>query len=297
MYLIIGASSFIGRHLYEYCKRNKIDVAGTYYSHVLDSEWFKYDLCTDNLEQICLIELKGNIPEALIICGANTSIDSCKKNEEASNWLNVTSIKRVLNDADKMGIKSVFLSSEAVFDGRKGLYTEKDSPNPITLYGSQKFQVEQYMIHNLNNYLIFRLSRVTTSKFGEKDIFDEFYNKIKNQEKIVCLKNQSFCLTNIDDVVKGIVQSIKKNVNGLYHLSSDNYISRYELARLYAQKVFGGYEGIMEKEYNNIAFKDKRHIYGGLKGEKLVKILGIRYMDMTQMLDEYVKDMNESYHL
>lgn len=82
-------------------------------------------------------------------------------------------VQKILAKANKLGIKSIFLSSEAVFDGRKGMYTEEDIPNPITLYGKQKLQIE-----NLNDYLIFRISRATGSSFGEKDIFDEFYNKI-----------------------------------------------------------------------------------------------------------------------
>lgn len=65
-----------------------------------------------------------------------------------------------------------------MFDGRKGMYTEDDIPNPITLYGRKKLQIEQYMIENLNDYFIFRISKATGSSFGEKDFFDEFYNKI-----------------------------------------------------------------------------------------------------------------------
>lgn len=289
MYYIIGASSFIGRHLYDYCKKNAIDVLGTYYSHSYNKEWIKFDICTDELRGIWQSSLKKNTADVVIICGANAGIDSCKRDEEASNLLNVIGTKRILKQANSMGIKVVFLSSEAVFDGKKGLYSEEDVPNPITLYGRQKLQMEQYIAHHIQNYLIFRVSRASGSCYGEKDIFDEFYNKILNKEEIICLRNQSFCLTEIGDIVKGIVTALEQNISGLYNLSSENYISRYKLAKLYAQIIFGEYGKILEKEYKDIPFLDNRHIYGGLNGRKLANLLGINYMSLEEILDNYAK--------
>lgn len=291
MYVIIGASSFIGRHLYNYCKKNKLEVFGTYHTHPFNDEWVKFDMCKNDLKEICHEYLDDIIPEAVVICGANTSIDSCKRDEEASNRLNIQGIKRILNQTDEMGSKSVFLSSEAVFDGIKGMYSEDDVPNPINLYGRQKLQIEEYMVHNLKNYLIFRMSRAVGCSFGEQDIFNEFYQKVVNNEEIVCIKNQKFCITEVDDIVEGIVKALKHDMNGLFHLSSSNYLSRYDLANIFAKKIFGGYSKIIEKDYLDFAFEDKRHIYGGLCGDRLRDILKIHYMDTTEILDKYANTL------
>lgn len=288
MYLVIGASGFIGRHLYDYCKRNGIDVLGTYYKHSYNDEWIQFNICADDLIGLCERSLKGRLPDAIIICGANASIDSCKRDEDASNQLNVIGTKRMIDKACDMGIKVVFLSSEAVFDGKKGLYSEEDIPNPITLYGRQKLQIEQYITQHIQNHLIFRVSRASGSCYGEKDIFDEFYNKIMNQEEIICLKNQSFCLTEVEDIAEGIVKALGQNLTGLYNLSSANYVSRYELAKLYAEKLFGGYERVAEKEYDDIPFLDNRHVYGGLNGNKLAELLEIHYMNLEEILSRYI---------
>lgn len=233
--------------------------------------------------------MHGNIPDAVIVCGANGSIDSCKRNEGASNQLNVVGTKRILDQAQMLGIKCVFLSSEAVFDGKTGMYSEEDEPNPITLYGSQKLQIEQYIMCNHSNYLILRISRAVSSQFGEKDIFNEFYQKIVSNKEILCLKNQSFCLTDVHDIAVGIMRSLEKGISGLYHLSSHNYISRYELALLYAKKMVGSYDKIIENEYNKLSFYDKRHIYGGLNGDKLERLIEINYKTISEILDLYIQ--------
>ena len=286
-YIIIGASSFIGRHLYYCCREKKIESVGTYYKHNFNKEWIPFDLCTDRLKSLCDYYLKGKMPKAVIICSANTGIDSCKSNFKESSRLNVVCTKELLKEADALGIKSIFLSSEAVCDGKKGMYTEEDDPAPITLYGQQKLEIEKYIRQNIKDYIIFRISRATGSQFGEEDIFDDFYNKIQKQKEIVCLKDQSFCLTEVDDIAKAILGALDIGVNGVYHLSSSNYISRYKLAKLYADKIFGGYENIVEKEYAEFSFLDNRHIYCGLNGNRLAGMLKMTFQSIDEILDRY----------
>ncbi len=288
MYLIIGASGFIGKHIYDYCIKEGIDVLGTYYSHPDKPEWIKFDICTDDLRNVCQQNFHGKIPDAVILCGANASIDSCKMNEEASKQVNIDGMQRVIQQMKALGVKCVFLSSEAVFDGNKGMYQEEDAPNPITVYGKQKLKIEEYIAENLKEYLILRVSRATGSRYGEKDILQEFYSKIRNHEEIGCLKNQSFCVTEVNDIAAGIVKALDYGLNGLYHLSSANYTTRYELAKLYAEKVFGGYQKIVEKEYKELPFLDKRHIYGGLLGSKLETLIGIHFLSIDEIIRQYI---------
>ena len=231
---------------------------------------------------------------AIIICGANASIDSCKKNEESSYELNVQGTKRLIDEVKKLDTKCVFLSSEAVFDGKKGRNKEEDLPNPINVYGKQKLYIENYISRNLDNYLIFRISRVIGNHFGEKDIFNEFYTKIKKNEEISCLEGMSFCLTDVNDVTRIIKLSVEKNIRGLYHISSNNYVSRYQLANIYANKIFGGYTKIKEKMYEEIPFLDKRAVKSGLNGNKIVQLLDIQYTDLEIILDRYFKDFIKS---
>ncbi len=290
MYLIIGASGFIGRHLYKYCKTNGIEVLGTFFSHAGQEDLVRFDICKDSVADICHKYTGGKLPKTVIICSANTSIDNCMKNQKESNALNVIHTKRIIDEANNKGIKVVFLSSEAVFDGKKGMYKEEDSPKPVTIYGRQKLQIEQYICQTLSDYLILRISRAVSSVFDETDIFHEFYIKIKHQEEIVCLKDQSFCLTEVNDIAQMIVVAIQKELRGLYHLSSSNYITRYQLAKYYANKVFGKeYKKIIEKEYELLPFVDNRHILAGLNGTKLAKLLGIDYTSLDEILNRYLK--------
>ena len=144
MYLIIGASSFIGRYLYDYCRKMNIKVFGTYHQNSYDKNWIKFDLGQDDLNAFIHMHLSDEKPEVIIICSANTSIDQCKNYEAESYQLNVLNTQRLIAQAQSMKIKIVFLSSESVFDGYKGLYDESDLPNPVTKITGRRIYYAKY---------------------------------------------------------------------------------------------------------------------------------------------------------
>ncbi len=290
MYFIVGASSFIGKYITQYCKNNNLRFVGTYFTHPNEYAELQFDLLKDKFSDLLQqVHVDRDESRHVILCSAEANIDSCKRNLQKSYNLNVEATKRIIDEIKAVGYKLVFLSSEAVFDGEKGLYTEMDVPHPITEYGRQKLEIEQYLQSNVNNALIVRLSRAVSSSFGEPDIFGEFYHRSVNQEPIICLKDQSFCLTDVGDIAKAIVLSCERDLRGVYHISSPNYVSRYELAQLYAQRFFPGYEKIYEKDYSEIPFLDNRHIRGGLDGNRLQKIIHNSYRSLDEIMDCYAQ--------
>lgn len=291
--LIIGASSFIGNHIFQYCQRKGICVIGTYYRKKINDEYIFFDM-----HKQAFSDLLEKIPDAIypenavaIICSADASIDSCKINEENSYKLNVQKTKELLNDLGRMKIKTVFFSSEAVFDGKKGMYSEEDSPNPITVYGRQKYEIEKYITSKLKDALVFRISRAVGSSFGERDIFNEFYEKIQHDEKIICLKDQSFCLTEVEDIATAVISAVSRGLKGIYHISSGNYITRYELATRFSKELCAGAGIIEERNFDEIGFADNRHIKGGLDGTRLRSVLDLEYMDLNSIIRKYKNTM------
>ena len=103
------------------------------------------------------IESLSSCKKAILLL-ADRNPNNCFKNREYTNLLNVTSIKKILNYLKKYNIKPVFISSDYVFDGKKGNYSEKDKPQPVITYGFQKLEVENYIQSNFEKYLIFRVS-------------------------------------------------------------------------------------------------------------------------------------------
>ena len=290
-YLIIGASGFIGSEIYDYCVSQHLSVYGTFFKNRTREVFHYFDQTKETLEEV-LHSFGINDSNGLVVvfCGAIASIDYCKANEVLSHRINVKATEKMIDEAVIMGAKIVFLSSEAVFDGKQGMYKEDEKTNPITLYGRQKVEVEEYLQSVTDNYLIFRVSRAVSSVRGYGDIFDEFSSKIKNGIEIVCLKDQSFNPTDVKDIARCIVLSCERNLYGLYHLANRDYCTRAELAKKYSRAVLNEIPIVVEREYSDIPFIDNRHVYGGLKADRVEKKLGISFKSLDQILIDLRND-------
>ena len=284
MILIIGASGKIGNHIWEYCVNHNIECLGTYSTHEMEG-LYHYDL-SDDLQ--AFLEERNAIEKAetAIICSAITDIDRCKLNRSESDNINVLCTEKVIRECIRLEIKPVFISSEAVFDGKKGMYKENDSVNPITVYGQQKLEVETFIRKSCKSYLVVRISRAISSKWNNQGILKDFNDKVSKGQPIICIKNQRFSLTDADDIAESVIRAINKNMTGIYHISNNSNISRAELAKLYLSQVLKTESMIIEKELNEFLFVDSRHILGGLDGSLLAEKIDKQYKSVADILEE-----------
>src|SRR3990167_5259303 len=95
-----------------------------------------------------------------VIFMAQVSPEYCFQNKQESSIVNVITIKKILDVLRSKRIIPVFTSSEFVYAGGKGLYSEDDDASPILIYGKQKKTIEDYIAHNFEKFLIFRVGKM-----------------------------------------------------------------------------------------------------------------------------------------
>ena len=127
MFLILGASSYIGRKLFHALGTSQ--AIGTHYSNPAPGTVF-FDATGGAIADI-LSGVPG-VSHAFIIF-AEADIDACKADIKRSHMINVRSAKLVIDQLLEKGIKPIFTSSEYVFDGELGNFSEEDTANPATV--------------------------------------------------------------------------------------------------------------------------------------------------------------------
>ena len=127
--LIVGGSSFIGRHLMTAFGGRTV---GT--SIRGGNQLHSFDLASDDLTPI--LTSLGPFSHAMLL-GAVATPDACFEDPDHSRRVNVDGMIRGIKTLQKFNIKPIFTSTEAVFDGQVGPYTETDIPKPIVAYGQQ----------------------------------------------------------------------------------------------------------------------------------------------------------------
>jgi len=221
--LVLGASSYIGQKAFQAFSHQ--GAIGTYNSTPVEG-CVQFDATSMRLAQ-ALPDTSG-ISHALIVY-AETGLDTCKRDIERSNEINVNSTKRLIDDLNVSGIKPIFLSSEYVFDGGKGNYSELDSPNPTTVYGSQKLQIETYLAENYEDYAVLRLAKVYGTDGQDGTILSQWLQQVKNDEEIRCATDQFFSPVHVDDVV-GLAQAVvEQGLKGVFNTCGPERTGRLEM--------------------------------------------------------------------
>ena len=176
--LVLGGSGLIGNALLKNSK-NEFDILTTFYKNpisIKNVRSFQYSFPNDlnNLREL----LEKEKPDVLVNTMGYSNIDFCELNKSDTEMLHVEVTEKICKLCENIGTKQIFLSSDYVFDGEKGNYSEDDVPNPVNYYGLSKLKAEQLILKNPINTII------RTSVIYDWDYRARFFNYvIKNFDK------------------------------------------------------------------------------------------------------------------
>ena len=230
--LILGGSGFIGQRL-------RVDADDKTTIATYNSNPFKGGIAFDPMQNSLFdyISSKHRFSHAILLNG-DTQPDSCIADPTKSHQTNVLGLKKIVNELIELRIKPVFTSTEFVFDGKDGNYSEADPARPILLYGAQKLEIEEYLRENCEDYVIFRLAKVFGDGLFDNTLFSEWACKIRaGNEKILCAQDQAFSPIFIGDVIKALHLAVSQNLSGLFHLSGGKRYTRIECLDMFLSKI------------------------------------------------------------
>lgn len=285
--LIIGASGFIGRQLYRETLARGYEAVGTQSSDKCN-HLITFNLLSDRIGDVLPSPfLQGDEAVYAVICSAISKIEFCSKNRELTYQVNVTNTIQLLNDLHHLGIKTVFLSSDAVYDGQRGYYNEEIDCSPINEYGRQKSEVESYILNYAPTNLVLRLSRVVGDNPEESHLFSEWYQCIQSGKPIIQFDGQVFSPTYVNDIAQGVLNSLEKGLSGLYNMANSEYFSRDELARQFGFAL-GESINILDMPEETFAFLEGRAKKTYLDSTKFNKSVGMRFTSMREVCQLFI---------
>lgn len=261
---IAGASGLIGWNLYKFLEKRKVDIIATYFSTKKEG-LINFDIGNNNFS------LFDKCDQVVILNGI-TNIDNCFLKKDEACKVNVEKTIKLIKYISDRHIKPIFISSDQVFNGKKGNYTEEDIPAPINYYGKFKLQVEKFMRNSLCNYLILRLSKTYSRNLEDGSIFTEIFSRLKNGEKVKASYNQVFNPTDVEIVCDGIYKGTEMNLKGVYHLADERIMSRYDFALLIANEYGFDISLVEPVDLNIFPFIERRTLDSSLNVKKLRSI-------------------------
>lgn len=170
-------------------------------------------------------------PDVVVHAGAMSKPDECEMNQMLAYVVNVEGTVTLMTNAEEQKSFFIFLSTDFVFDGEKGMYREEDVPNPVNYYGKTKLEAEDIIKDYPYDWCIVRTVLVYGKNHsGGKNILTIVKDKLEKGEGYNVVDDQVRTPTYVDDLARGIVSVIEKRAKGIFHISGKDVLTPYQIA-------------------------------------------------------------------
>lgn len=291
--LITGANGFVGFYLVKHLLENNFHVIATGRGPVrlpFHSSQFEYQELdfTDNM-QVEDVLIKHR-PDVIIHSGAMSKPDECEQNREAAFKTNVTGTIYLKQAAEKLESFFLFLSSDFVFDGKKGMYREEDATAPVNYYGTTKQLAEGEIIRYPFSWAIVRTVLVYGKPFlNRQNLLTNTAISLRKGEPLKIFNDQVRTPTFVEDLAKALVSIIKKNAGGIFHISGKDVLTPFEMAvatAKYLQLDESKITPVTEGEFQQPARRPLKTGFDISKAEKELDYQPIHFMDGLKLTFE-----------
>ena len=290
--LITGANGLLGQHLIKLLidtTGHDIIATGRGASRLPFSSsgrfnYFPLDI-TNGIEVASFAGLHQ--PGIIIHTAAITQVDECESDPVACWNTNVTATRFLLSAAESIQARFIYISTDFVFDGMDGPYTESDIPGPINYYGSTKLAAEKSVMERELHWCIIRTVLVYGNiLIGNRDNFISWVQKnLAGGKNIKVVSDQWRTPTYVDDLARGILLAVEKNATGIYHISGEEMLSPYDMAIATAEWL-GLDKTLIEKVDASLFTQPaKRPAKTGFIIEKAKQELGFRPLSFEEGLE------------
>jgi len=234
-----------------------------------------------NIENIKNVLSKFN-PDVIINLAAFTDVDGCELNPKKAYLLNTKSVEMLAKD---FGGQFIQISTDYIFDGNNGPYSEDDVTNPISIYGKTKLEAEK-VLHDLKiNYCIIRTNILFDYHYGTQASFLKWVvDSLQSGKAINIVNDQWNNPTWTVNLAEFIELVIDKNVKGIYNYGGADYLNRLEFAQIISN-IFNLDKTLISPistgSLNQIA---PRPLKGGLKIDKIKREFDINGVDLEYSL-------------
>ena len=167
-------------------------------------------------------------PDYIIHAAAFTNVDNCEKQKVKAKKINHQLTKNIANLCKKKSIKLIYISTDHLFSGKKKFSIEKDKTNPINQYAITKRNGEREVFKSKKN-LILRTNFFGKSLSNKESFSDFIINNLKKKNFITLFDDVYITPLEINNFINVAQVLIERNKSGIYNISSNERISKYNL--------------------------------------------------------------------
>jgi dTDP-4-dehydrorhamnose reductase len=242
--LVTGASGNLGWALSERLASTS-EVIASYNAHASvpeGSQGVRLDLSDKGSIRDLLHQYR---PEVIFHAAAMTGPDECERDPRKTTGVNLEATAEIAEMAKSLGARLVFVSTDLVFDGKAGNYSEEDVPKPLSVYGTTKLKAEQAVLGTCPDGAVIRTSLLYgrgTETSG--NFLSSLYCNLAAGNQMRLFSDQKRNPMLAEDLARALVAAAESDLRGLYHVAGGEVVTRLEFGRKVC-RAFGFDEALL----------------------------------------------------
>jgi len=283
--LITGASGLYGSKLAQLAAKDCEVYSGYNKDQPIYGTAVQFDVSNKNQVEHAFRRVN---PDVVVHAATLTDVDECETNKELAWKTNVEGTRNTAEAAKECHAFLVYVSTDYVFSGEKGNYTETDTPDPINYYGLTKLKAEELVEDLMDEYCITRTSVIygATPAAGKINFALWLLNKLRKKETVKIVVDQWNSPTLNTNLAEMTLEIIQRRMTGVYHLSGATHLSRYNFAKLIASVFNLDPALIIPSASSEFAWAAKRPKDSSLNVEKAQNALRNKPLSVNQALSQ-----------
>ncbi|MGE5682352.1 MAG: dTDP-4-dehydrorhamnose reductase [Bacillota bacterium] len=228
--LVVGANGMLGQRILRFYKNHRnVELLAS----SLEESPFDQDISYVTMDITRRDSVKDIVydffPDVIINAAAYTNVDQCEKDREAAWKINVKGPEHLAETARIIDAHLIHVSTDYVFDGRNGPYSEDEKPRPLGYYGRTKLASENAVrLIGPVNTIVRTNVLYGPVKNGRADFVRWVIDSLRANRQISIVTDQLNNPTYIDDLVQGIYRIIEQKKQGIYNIGGLEFLSRFD---------------------------------------------------------------------
>jgi dTDP-4-dehydrorhamnose reductase len=239
--------------------------------------------------------LEAAQPDWVIHCAALANLEACEEDPELARELNTEVPRKIADLCRKGGARLLHVSTDAVFDGKSGGYTEADHPNPLGTYALTKLQGEYNVSEANPEAIIARVNLFGWSLNGRRSLAEFFFNNLSAGKRVMGFTDVYFCPLLVNHIAGIFLQMLERNLNGLYHVLSRESLSKYDFGIAIARRFGFDLDLITPTSVQDAGLAAARSPNLTLRVDKLIHDLGESLPTVSTGIDQFYALYQQGY--
>ena len=252
-----------------------------------------FDLDITNKDAVAQL-IASEKPQVIINTAAMTNVDLCEEKKETCDTLNVDAVQYLTDACEKIDAHFMQISTDFIFDGEDGPYSEEDKPNPLSYYGLSKLKSEQLLQEHTVKWTILRTIIVfgVGENLSKGNIVLWAKGALEKAEPLNIIDDQFRAPTLAEDLADACILAANKKAYGVFNASGKDIMSIFEMVECIANYFGNDTSNLTRISTSTLNQKAGRPPRTGFILNKAIKELGYNphsFKECLAIIDKQLK--------